>query len=88
MKREPNASLKIGDRLRLTIDSLAIKSSPVTFGALLIPAGSTLEVTNLQCPNDDRLVEIQWGSERLMMCGLDLVHRASKFEGAAACCIL
>lgn len=88
MKREPNTSLKMGDRLRLTIDSLGVRPSAVHLGALLIPAGSTVEVTKLHCADDDRLVEIQWGSERLMMFGLDLVHRARKFNESPAYCVL
>ncbi len=87
MRKVPNVLLKTGDRLRLTIDSLAVRPSAVKLGALLIPAGSTLEVTSLHCPGDDRLVEIQWGSERLMMFGLDLIHRARKFKGVAAACL-
>ena len=88
MRKEPNVLLKIGDRLRLSIDSLAVRPSAAKPAALLIPAGSTLEVTNLHCPGDDRLVEIQWGTERLRMFGLDLIHRARKFNSAAASCLL
>lgn len=87
MRKERSVLLKIGDRLRLTIDSLAVRPSAVNLGALLIPAGSTVEITNLHCPDDDRLVEIEWGSERLMMFGLDLIHRARKFNEASACCV-
>jgi len=44
--------------------------------AVIIPAGSTLQIVKFPCPEDIRLASVDWDGRSVKVFGPDLVHRA------------
>jgi hypothetical protein len=66
------------------LEILALESFEDRSMAVMIPPGSIVIVVNHSCPNDDRLAEISWDNQKLMVFSLDLTHRATRAGSATA----
>jgi hypothetical protein len=74
-----------GHRFRLLIETLGIEAIDEEHRiAVKVPAGETIIVLSGPSPDDQRMVDVQWGDKKLVMFYEDIQKRSDEVRGKSA----
>jgi hypothetical protein len=76
--------LEAGQSFHLTADIMAIEAFEGRTAAIIIPAGSTLQVVDFPCVHDVRMADALWGERPVVLFEQDLYERAERVAAASA----